>query len=647
MRIIRSIILFIGMILINSCRSGQQDSGIIHLSAADSVYKDSLRTWYLTIRSFAQDSAVTVIQAIKALEDQYDPITSKVRYYNSMVAHYTYAVLQPNTAQLYADSLWDMLRSGELVSHNQEARVYYTRGMYYIGRELYDSAIYYNLQTLSILKPPVDSTLFYGIYETISGLYAQQKNFEKAFFYYRPIIEQAEQLKHPAIDVYVLINAFCYAFPSDNDSIKNLGGIYLFKAKHIIDSLHPQIDLSKLYNNLSYYYAAMNKPDSARYYGLRALKNYKEHPVANSKQEIAYYQVVSSYTKQKDYPAAFRVFKEMQQQTDTGKYSRDNLKDYYELAYLLARTRGTPTKALLALERHTYLLDEINKYENDKQLQNYDTRMKELANENFVKAKEYEAKNQRYYIILLTVIVFLTLISSVYVYFYWKKKRLLAQREQEYKHQNQLLEERNRISREMHDDLGTTLTSTLIAIEMLEEFPDEKEHLHLIRHAASNLHQQVNDIIWNLNIQDDNIRSLNNYMILFAKDFLTQAQIAFQWEEDIENEDKIILALQRRPIYLSFKELIHNIVKHARATEVKLYIRASGNHYHLSVSDNGIGQGQSKQSDTFPFKGGGYGLQNISRNIEKICGKVKWMPCVDTGGTKVSIDISIIAEVNE
>ncbi|MCY1535210.1 hypothetical protein D9M68_706040 [compost metagenome] len=72
---------------------------------------------------------------------------------------------------------------------------------------------------------------------------------------------------------------------------------------------------------------------------------------------------------------------------------------------------------------------------------------------------------------------------------------------------------------------------------------------------------------------------------------------------------------------------------------MELYIRSLGNHYHLSVSDNGIGLGQSKEAETFSFKGGGYGLQNISSNISKLYGKVNWTSCTDTGGTKVTIDI--------
>jgi hypothetical protein len=146
-----------------------------------------------------------------------------VKYYYGIVAHYIYAIQRPDLARPYADSQWALLQSGILTSSNQIARVYHTQGMYAMGRELYDSAITFNLQALSILRPPVDSVLFYSIHESISELYQIQKNYDRAIYYYTPQLEKAKLMQDSIRDLYILINGFCYAFPSDKDSLKEIG----------------------------------------------------------------------------------------------------------------------------------------------------------------------------------------------------------------------------------------------------------------------------------------------------------------------------------------------------------------------------------------------------------------------------------------
>lgn len=654
MRIIQSFILLIVVLFVYSCRSRQQETGMIHLSAKDSVYRASLISRFHEIRSSIHpDSAVLLLQQIKRVEDQYDTTISKVKYFHLMAFHYAFDDRQPDSVRLYADRQWNLLQSGQLTSGNLKAWAYHTRSIYYMDKEQYDSAINSNIQALSLLHPPIDSTLLLNIYQHLSTFYSIQRNYEKATFYCQEDVRNALRLRNSAMHIDILLTAFANAFPSTNDSLKALGGHYLLEAKAIADSLNlATYDPSALYNNLAYYYAEVPNRDSCLYYSHKAITYKKTHPQSDNQPQLSFSYILNDQIKHKDYRAAWNTFNEMQ--ADTNTYTQENFRAYYLDKYQLEKVLGTPEKALQALEQYSRLRDDISKDENDRQLLNYETRMKELANENFIRAKEYEAKNQRYYIIFLAAITILTFATSIYIYFHKKKKRLLeqrywqqVQREQEYAYQNQLLEERNRISREMHDDLGSTLTSTLMAVEMVEQFPEQKEHLHLIRSSASSLHQQVNEIIWNLNVQNDNVRSLNNYMIHFAKDFLQQAQIRLECKTDVEAEDKIIPAFQRRVIYLSFKELIHNIVKHARATEVKLYIRSAGHHYHLSVCDNGIGLAQSQQGEASPFKGGGYGLGNISRNISKLYGEVNWKPYTETGGTEVSIDIDIITETND
>ncbi|MNE77920.1 sensory histidine kinase UhpB [compost metagenome] len=128
-------------------------------------------------------------------------------------------------------------------------------------------------------------------------------------------------------------------------------------------------------------------------------------------------------------------------------------------------------------------------------------------------------------------------------------------------------------------------------------------------------------------------------MIRFAKNFLEQAGIEFSWEEQVHDENTVIQSFQRRALYLSFKEIIHNIVKHSMATKVKLLITCADKMYYFAVNDNGIGlQKNVKSSENSQ----GYGMTNIHRNISNLFGTVNWTKGENGIGTRVEVSIEML-----
>jgi signal transduction histidine kinase len=91
----------------------------------------------------------------------------------------------------------------------------------------------------------------------------------------------------------------------------------------------------------------------------------------------------------------------------------------------------------------------------------------------------------------------------------------------------------------------------------------------------------------------------------------------------------------RRRIYLCVKELVNNVVKHAAATEVELYITCRENILHISIDDNGVGL-KGSHKDT---AGSGYGLNNIRKNIDTMNGKIEWL--AKQPGTQVHISLPL------
>lgn len=599
--IIRTTIYFVALVLSTfwiSCTSDPAKPAIIHLSRADQAYRDSINAIYYDVSYSNTDSARELASLLRKMNDRYDPVISAVEYYNGLA--FLYARIERNTdsARIYKDSLWYLIKHENVQAGNLIAEAFFCTATYFHGREMYDSAIQNNLKAFEYVKKSKDDFLERNIQSSLSELYAMREDYSKAAFYFEPKVRSALMFKMPVRDIIVLSNAYARTFNADNDSVRNIGQTCLMAAKHLYDSLQIESTIPQLFNNLGVYYFAINKPDSALYYLHQCIDYSLKHSGETNMTELAYGKIVNYYLKKKEYAAALKIFKEMERNTDTATYSLNSKFLYYDLAYKIQLGMGNQAAMLDALQHYTEILKQVDSNIQNDRLLKYEEQMKQLANDNFIKAKEYEAKNQRYYVIFVTIIAIMTFAGSIYIFFYWKKKRLLEKmywkqldKRREFEHRNQLLEERTRISREMHDDLGTTLTSTLMAVEMIEMFPEQKEHLNMVRNTANNLHQQVNEIIWNLNTSNDNISSLNNYMISFARKFLAQANISLKSEEQLDDVHKTIPSFQRRMIYLSFKELINNVVKHAHATEVKVYIETKGNNYHLNIEDNGVGMG--------------------------------------------------------
>ncbi len=628
-----------------SCRSRSPQTRVLDLSYNDSLVKDSLVRKIFEIRYNEPDQVPSILQQVRRIEQKYDPAIANQNYYSSQVFLLSNIKKNPDSARMFLDSQFLMLKQGQLDADNLKAKTAFSKALYFQGSELYDSAVNNALSALDLLQHTTDSTLLYNIYGTISDLYAYQGNLKKASEYYKYFIRQALQLKNPARDAVILLNGYC-RFAEASDSIKNIATTYLFAAKHAVDSLHLDGLKPILYTNLASYYYDKQQSDSGRWYAQLSIKEMEDHPSPNNQPELSYLMLINHYIKQDQTDSAAVLLQQLLTSTDTAKYFRRDLRTYYKYAYLLARKQHQLEHAVVYQERYAALTDEMYQAENNKLLLDYEAKMTYMANELEIKSKEYDMKRQKNYVIFSTIITILMFGFTISILYYKRKKRLIEQqywmqlqmrRDSEYR--NRLWEERNRISREMHDDLGSTLTSTLMAVEIAEQFPEQKEHLNIVKERSQSLHQQINEIIWNLNVQNDNLRSLNHYMIRFAKNFLEQAGIEFSWEEQVSDENTEIQSFQRRALYLSFKEIIHNIVKHSMATKVTLEINCADKMYYFAVSDNGIGLQRKKKS---PESSQGYGMTNIHRNISNLFGTVNWTDGGNGIGTRVEVRIEML-----
>jgi len=178
--------------------------------------------------------------------------------------------------------------------------------------------------------------------------------------------------------------------------------------------------------------------------------------------------------------------------------------------------------------------------------------------------------------------------------------------------------ERNRISRDMHDDLGSGLTMIAILSEVAKKqlsVPEKaKELLEKIAVSSRDLVDNLQDIIWVLNPKNDTLESLSSYIREYGLKYFEpiSVQLEFNYPEQFSNTH--LSEEQRRNMYLTVKESFNNIAKYAWCNKVTVTICETAEEIRLSIKDDGKG------FDVNNVRFFANGLKNMQNRIEQVGG---------------------------
>lgn len=149
---------------------------------------------------------------------------------------------------------------------------------------------------------------------------------------------------------------------------------------------------------------------------------------------------------------------------------------------------------------------------------------------------------------------------------------------------------RAKIARDLHDEMGSTLTSINILSKVGMETGDKaKVYLEKIKENSARMMESMSDIVWAINPVNDSLERLLIRMKEFAAEILEPARIQYYFETSGELDKSFLNPEQRKDVYLVYKEAVTNAVKYSTATEmtVRLLYREEG--LLLQVIDNGKG----------------------------------------------------------
>jgi len=216
--------------------------------------------------------------------------------------------------------------------------------------------------------------------------------------------------------------------------------------------------------------------------------------------------------------------------------------------------------------------------------------------------------------------VMLMFVILILLYFpvnrYFKKKLSMQKRELEKK---QILEqERVRIAMDLHDDIGGNLTALTLMTSLLKEKeadPSRKLLFEKIGEASDKMVQDMNEIVWALNITNDSLISLMSYIRQYVSSRLSASGINLEIREPSNYPEMFVSGRTRRNIFMVIKEIINNAIKYAGTKKIDIEIELDDN-LRFIISDNGTGMPEKFTHQT--IKGGGNGVNNIRKRVDML-----------------------------
>lgn len=189
--------------------------------------------------------------------------------------------------------------------------------------------------------------------------------------------------------------------------------------------------------------------------------------------------------------------------------------------------------------------------------------------------------------------------------------------------------ERNRIARDMHDDLGSGLTKIAILSEVAKTQLQEKEmatvQLENISYSSRELVDNLQNIIWVLNPQNDSLDNLSAYIREYALKFFDSTDVVVRFDYPPEIPSVKLSEEQRRNIFMVIKETLNNIAKHSGCSIVTITLSVNRNRVQIDIKDDGKG------FETSSVRQFANGLNNMKQRMEQINGSYEIKSSVNKG----------------
>ena len=193
--------------------------------------------------------------------------------------------------------------------------------------------------------------------------------------------------------------------------------------------------------------------------------------------------------------------------------------------------------------------------------------------------------------------------------------------------------ERDRISADMHDELGSGMTAIRLMSEIAKNKMKEQTPVEIdkISSSADDVLNKMNAIIWSMHSGNDSLDNLVSYIRSYAHEYFENTPVICRVNTPESIPEMEITGDKRRNLFLAVKESLNNVLKHANASTLTIDITVTPT-LRITITDNGKGIDLSQLR---PF---GNGLKNMRRRMESIGGSFE---IANEGGTVTRLELPL------
>lgn len=472
---------------------------------------------------------------------------------------------------------------------------------YQLKRKNMSLAIKYMLKAIKISENRNDKKSLCSMYDNYGVLKEMKGELDSALIFYNKSLNLKTELKDS------------FGMPY---SLNNIAGVKLMQDK---------TDEAKKYFDKAY---SIRKNIKDIYGISESLNLYGDYykKIGNQDLALQYYEQCAYWSKKNNFPLI-------------AQENHRQISEIYE-------SKNDYKMALSSYKSYDFIKDSILNFDIRSRQAELDTEYETEQKEKQILLQRAELAEKNLWILGGFSVALITSIIGFFVYNRQKQKTQQLQKENELKDallvietQNRLQEQRLRISRDLHDNIGSQLTFIISSIDNLKygySIENEKlvEKLHSISSFTKETISELRDTIWALNKDEISFEDLK----VRISNFIEKAKIAssgihfgFECEGNFENIK--LSSLQGINIYRIIQEAINNSLKHAGPKEILVKVKQNKNEFFVVISDDGKGFNQNDENL-------GNGLNNLSKRAKELKGNVK-IKSVIGEGTSVLLTFNI------
>ena len=388
---------------------------------------------------------------------------------------------------------------------------------------------------------------------TLASLFLKQNEYDSALVYYKIVLDYEK--KNPNVNTaFAFENMGEVFFAMGADTLKNFTGhyndsalYYYQQAKKKFEGLNDPSDVAYEEINIGKCLVSLKRFKEAIQYLSRSLNAFKESDEAENKY-VAAVELAGAYNAIGNYSLAFKYL----QESNTYKDSVDANNNNEKIANMFAQ------------------------YETDKK----DRTILLLNTQKMLDKQEISREH-----IITIFTASLVILGGFMVFILWNRKNI-KQRLKE-------VEMRNQLSSDLHDDIGSSLSSILLLSNMAAQANGDKQlSENLLKKINSNTKEVIDrmgDIVWSMNPRFDEGESLRERIEYYVAGLKEASNIVVKLNIDSKIDQFHFTMELRKNIFLIIKEAINNALKYSCATKMQLDFITDDKNFMLSVKDDGKG----------------------------------------------------------